>query len=454
MDELNEQVIAATQLVSDNLRSGQDTAFQDNFNALHDYEKGQVYANLAPDLRPIAWRLLSIEDLGIVFDNIDADIDDILALLLEMPPKRAAQVLQNMYADNEADILQAMNERQLAAYLNLLPKAEATEMRQLLDYDDKTAGALMSTDFVTVHETLTIGEVMRWVKKQAEEAESINYIYVLDQQERLVGVLSLRDLITHPDSQLILDITNTRVISVAAADDQQDVIKLMADYNFLALPVVDDNQHLLGVITVDDIVDAMDEEAVADYSGLAAVNVSDVNDSPWHSAIKRIPWLVALLVLGMGTATLIDHFDALVKQASILAVFISLVTGTAGNAGTQAIALAVRRLAVSEDTKISRVIVSEVITGLMVGLVTGLTILVMIGLWKQDWILGLIVGGAMGIAIVVANLAGNLIPIFIDKIGLDPAVASGPFITTLSDLTSVLIYFSIAQVFISHFVGG
>jgi len=211
---------------------------------------------------------------------------------------------------------------------------------------------------------------------------------------------------------------------------------------------------LLGVITVDDIVDVIDEEAVEDYSGLAAVNVSQINDTPWHSAIKRIPWLIALLVLGMATATLISSYDQLVQQASILAAFISLITGTAGNAGTQALALAVRRIAVGSDNSGWKNFVSEILAGIIVGIATGCSVFVIVAIWKHNSILGLAVGLAMTMAIIVANLAGYLIPVLIDKMGFDPAVASGPFITTLSDLTSVLIYFNVAQLFISHFVGS
>ncbi|ORI78592.1 magnesium transporter, partial [Leuconostoc mesenteroides subsp. mesenteroides] len=204
----------------------------------------------------------------------------------------------------------------------------------------------------------------------------------------------------------------------------------------------------------DDIVDVIDEEAVEDYSGLAAVNVSQTDDTAWHSAIKRIPWLIALLLLGMSTATLISSFDGLVRKASILAVFISLITGTAGNAGTQALALSVRRLAVGSSNSAVKNFLSEILAGFLVGTATGFSVFLIVTFWKHNYQLGLAVGIAMAVAIMVANLAGYLIPELIDKLGMDPAVASGPFITTLSDLTSVLIYFNIAQLFISHFTGA
>ena len=450
IEELNQTI----KHLSDLIQSGQDNTFIDSFEALHEYEMAQAYAGLPEQFRSVAWRLLSDDILASVFDNLDVDEVDIVALLKEMPPRRGARILQEMYADNAADVLQEMPPRLVATYLSLMPKSEADEVRQLINYDEQTAGSLMSTEYLAVEENLHVDDVMHLVKKQALEAESISYVYVLDKQEHLMGVISLRDLLTHADDLPVINITNERIISVKAGDDQADVAQIVANYNFLSIPVTDDNNRLLGVITVDDIVDVIDEEAVEDYSGLAAVNVSQINDTPWHSAVKRIPWLIALLLLGMTTATLISSYDGLVRRASILAAFISLITGTAGNAGTQALALAVRRIAVGSDKNGLRDFLSEVIAGILVGIATGLSVFIVVALWKQNVVLGFAVGLAMTIAIIVANLAGYLIPVVIDKIGFDPAVASGPFITTLSDLTSVLIYFNVAQLFITHFIGG
>jgi len=454
MADQTEQLHQTIQFLADLLQSGQDSEFIESFESLHDFEMAQVYAELPEQLRAVAWRLLSIDILASVFDNLDVDEVDIVTLLKEMPPQRGALVLQRMYADNAADLLQEMPDRLVATYLSLMPKSEADDVRKLINYDDQTAGSLMSTEYLAVEEDLHVDEVMRLVKKQALEAEAISYVYVLDFQDQLSGVISLRDLLTHPDDLAVSEITNDRIISVKAGDDQEDVAQIVADYNFLSIPVTDDNNRLLGVITVDDIVDVIGEEAVEDYSGLAAVNVSQINDTPWHSAIKRIPWLIALLLLGMATATLISSYDDLVRQASILAAFISLITGTAGNAGTQALALAVRRIAVGSENSGFKTFFSEIIAGINVGVATGLAVFLIVAVWKQNSILGLAVGIAMTVAIIVANLAGYLIPVLIDKMGFDPAVASGPFITTLSDLTSVLIYFNVAQLFISHFIGS
>ena len=261
-------------------------------------------------------------------------------------------------------------------------------------------------------------------------------------------------MIINDEDTMIADILNERVMSVHVGDDQEDVAQTFRDYDFLALPVTDYDDHLLGIVTVDDIIDVIDDEAASDYSGLAGVNVEEVSENPIKASSRRLPWLITLLFLGMATASLISHYEELVSEASILAVFISLITGTAGNAGTQSLAVAVRRLAINDDKENSfmKTVVGEVLTGLFTGAITGLTIFAIVAVWKQNPILGFVIGMAMMCAITVANLAGSLIPMLMDKLGFDPAVASGPFITTLSDLTSVLIYFNIASLFMNYFI--
>ena len=219
--------------------------------------------------------------------------------------------------------------------------------------------------------------------------------------------------------------------------------------------MTDYDGKLIGIITVDDIIDVIDEESAEDYSGLAGVDTDEETNSPIKAAINRLPWLIVLLLLGMSTTTLISHYESMIGEASILAIFISSITGTAGNAGTQSLAVAVRRLAEKEEDQPSwyKQFLTEFSTGLLTGFVTGLTICLIVGIWKQNFVLGFVIGMAMMCAITVANLAGSFIPNLMDRIGVDPAVASGPFISTLSDLTSVLIYFNIAKLFMQFLMG-
>jgi magnesium transporter len=313
----------------------------------------------------------------------------------------------------------------------------------------------MTTEYVSIFANQTVKSAMTVLKQQAADAETIYYLYVVNKEKQLLGVVSLRDLVVSKDDHLINDLINDHIIKLQADDDRDKVAQTFRDYDLLAIPVVGNDNEMLGIVTVDDVIDVIDEEAATDYSGLAGVDTEEVSQNPLLASSKRLPWLIALLFLGLGTASLINHFDTLVAQASVLAVFVSLITGTAGNAGTQSLAVAVRRLALHDDesdNSFFKMILSEILTGMITGLVTGVTIFAVVSLWKGNIILGFAVGMAMFAAITVANLAGSLIPILMDRLGFDPAVASGPFITTMSDLTSVFIYFNIASLFINSFM--
>lgn len=454
MDE-NQELLVQFEKLRTNLIQNNIQAFREGFLDLHIYEQGQFYQSLEENERQLVYSLLSPKELADMFDVIEEDNENMTKYLSEMRPNYAAEMLAEMYTDNAVDLLNTLDKKQIAKYLSLMTNEDAREIKELLHYEDDTAGSIMTTEFVSIVANQTVRSAMYVLKHEAAVAETIYYIYVVDNENKLVGVISLRDLIVNEDDTMISDVMSERVISVHVGDDQEDVAQTFRDYDFLALPVTDYDDHLLGIVTVDDIIDVIDDEAASDYSGLAGVNVEEISENPIKASSRRLPWLITLLFLGMATASLISHYEELVSEASILAVFISLITGTAGNAGTQSLAVAVRRLAMNDDKERSflTIVTGEVLTGLVTGAITGLTIFAIVAVWKQNPILGFVIGMAMMCAITVANLAGSLIPMLMDKLGFDPAVASGPFITTLSDLTSVLIYFNIASMFMSYFIG-
>ena len=276
---------------------------------------------------------------------------------------------------------------------------------------------------------------------------------MIDDEKKLVGVISLRDLIVSDDEMMIGEIMNDRVVSVSVGEDQEEVARMMRDYNFLALPVIDFQHHLLGIITVDDIIDVMEEEASDDYSKLAGVSDMDhVDRNPFSAAKKRLPWLIILLFLGLFSASLIGQFEEALSQKAILAIFIPLIAGMAGNSGTQALAVVVRGIATGdlEQTSKWKLILREGGTGIITGATCATLISIVIFLWQGDLYLGFLVGISILSTIIVATLAGTLVPLLMHKIKIDPAVASGPFITTISDLISILIYFGMATIFMGY----
>ena len=428
--------------------------FREEFLSHPLYEQAQIYRSLPADMRMVMYNYLSPKEMSDMFEILEEDVESVEAYILEMNKQYAADMLANMYTDNAVDMLQQLEENTVPEYLKLMDSEQASNIREMIDYETDTAGALMTTEFISIRSNQTVRSAMALLKTLAKDAETIYYIYVVGNAGELVGVLSLRDLIVNPEKEMIYDIMSDRIVTVNVHDDQQDVALMARDYDFLALPVVDDHNTLLGIITVDDILDVMHEEATSDYSGLAAVDVDELTVNPFQSAAKRLPWLITLLVLGMGTSTLISNYEGLIADAAVLSVFVTLITGTAGNAGTQSLAIAVRKIGSPKSMQQNwlSMIGQEMTTGIISGVVTGLAIFLIVGFWQSNWILSAIIAFSMFAAITVANLAGSLIPLLMDRIGFDPAVASGPFISTFSDLTSVLIYFNIAKHFLDLIV--
>ncbi|MCA0969571.1 magnesium transporter [Halobacillus litoralis] len=424
--------------------------FRAEFLELHPYDQAKIFSDLEVDVRMQIYTYLSPEEIADVMEHID--YEEIEPFFTEMDPRFAAQVFADMSTDDAVDILNELEKEKVASFLTMMENEAAQEIKDLLHYEEKTAGSIMTTEFVVVNATMTIREAMVHLRREAPDAETIYYTYVIDEDKKLAGVISLRDLIVSEEEWLISDVMNERVVSVSVGEDQEEVARMVRDYDFLALPVVDFQNHLLGIITVDDIMDVMDEEANEDYSKLAAVsNVDSPDENAFDSAKKRLPWLVILLFLGSLTASLIGRFESTLSVYPILAVFIPLIAGMAGNTGTQALAVAVRGIATGEIDKQgkAKMMVREAGTGLITGVSCGVIITLIVYFWQGNLFLGMLVGLSILLTLIVATLAGSLVPLIMHRFNIDPAVASGPFITTINDIISILIYFGMATAFMN-----
>ncbi|WP_047982366.1 magnesium transporter [Ornithinibacillus contaminans] len=424
--------------------------FRQYFIEMHPYDQAQFFMEMEATDRMLIYNYLSPEEVAGIMEHIE--LEEIQPFFTEMDPRFASMVFAEMSTDDAVDILNEMEKDKVVSFLTIMNDDAAGEIKDLLHYEEKTAGSIMTTELISVYKTQTVKDTMLQLKKDGPNAETIYYLYVVDNDKKLVGVLSLRDLIIADDDTKIETIMNDNVFSVSVAEDQEEVAKIMRDYDFLAVPVVDFQHHLLGIITVDDILDVIDEEASEDYSKLAGISDVDTPDTnPLVAAKKRLPWLIILLFLGLFTASLIGQFEETISQVTILSIFIPLIAGMAGNTGTQALAVAVRGLATGEygnEGKL-KLILREAGTGLITGTVCGIIITGVIFLWQNDIFLGILVGLSIMATLVVATLAGSLIPLIMDRLKIDPAVASGPFITTINDIISVLIYFGLATAFMN-----
>jgi magnesium transporter len=429
--------------------------FRSEFIQLHSYDQAKFFSKVEDELRIRLYHYLSPEEMAELFESLDIDEEDYQDLLAEMNPSYAAEMLSNMYADDAVDVLNELDKEQVVSYLTIMDVESAKEIKELLHYEEYTAGSIMTTEFVAISQNQTVRSAMYILKNEAPNAETIYYIYVVDEDKKLVGVISLRDLIISHDDVMISEIMSDRVMAVGVSEDQEAVARQMKDYDFLALPVVDFQHHLLGIITVDDIMDVMEEEASDDYSKLAGIaDLDSIDRNPFHAAKKRLPWLIALLFLGMFTASLIGRFEATLDKVAILAVFIPLIAGMAGNTGTQALAVAVRGIATGDLEKENKLnlIIREAGTGLITGTTCGIVVSMIVYVWKGTFFLGILVGVSVMISLFVATLAGTLVPLLMHKLKVDPAVASGPFITTINDIISILIYFGLATMFMNYLI--
>ncbi len=455
IDQNKNEVEFNEEMLREWLENDEIQMFREHFLLLHPYDQAQFYEKVDPDIRQIMYHFLSPLEMAVIFREIEAEDEDSQQFLKEMDPSYVASMLEEMYTDDAVDILNELDNKDRESYLEMMDSDTVEEINELLAYAEYTAGAIMTTEYVSVLESSTVRSAMAVLRREAPDAETIYYLFVVDDKHRLTGVLSLRDLIIADEDELIQHVMSDRVVSVELTADQEEVAIIMKDYNFLALPVVNENQVLQGIITVDDIIDVIDEEASDDYSKLAGISdMDEINDSAFKSIKNRLPWLIVLLFLGMFTANLMSRFEDTLEQVALLALFIPLISGTSGNSGTQALAVAVRGIATGEVGETSKVklLFREMMTGLMMGLICAVVVTGIVYVWKDNLIIGLLVGSALSCSILVATLAGSFIPLLMHKMGVDPAVASGPFITTLNDVTSLLIYFSLATTFLKYIV--
>ncbi|MGM0897727.1 MAG: magnesium transporter [Bacillota bacterium] len=446
-EELNEE------LLHELLQKGDVEAFREEFLSHHPYDQASFYEKADGETRQLLYQYLSPKEMADIFEAIEVDDDEYEDLFKEMDTRYAADILSYMYTDDAVDVLNELNKDQVASYLTIMDKESAQQIKDLLHYEEYTAGSIMTTEFVAIPKNSTVRSAMNILRNAAPNAETIYYVFVIDEDRKLSGIVTLRDLIIADEDTLIESIMNDRVVSVQVSEDQEEVARMIKDYDFLALPVVDFQDHLLGIITVDDIIDVLDEEASDDYSKLAAVSDMDTFDrGPLTAAKKRLPWLILLTFLGMLTANLMGMFEATLDQVALLAVFIPLIAGMAGNSGTQALAVAVRGIAtgdIEEQSKM-KLLFREAGTGLITGVVCGIVVVGLVYFWKSELVIGMLVGTAVASSIFVSTLAGSFIPLWIHRMKIDPAVASGPFITTLNDIISILIYLGLATTFLGQ----
>ena len=416
------------------------------------------------DLAQVLDRFLPLEQLRLLglFGDDERQAEVVASLPLahaaelveSLDLERAVAVLREMSGDDRADILGELDEELAHEILAAFPAEESDEVADLLRYDEATAGGIMSPDVLAIAQEVTASEAIRIVQ-ESPDVEMAFYIYVVDDHYNLVGVVSLRQLVTSKPNVPLKECMNPQVVSVRTEEDQEEVARIVSRYDLLAVPVVDDTNTLVGVVTVDDVIDVLREEATEDILKMAGAGEQlDDRQSVFGSVLRRAPWLAVAWGGGLVASIIIGRFESMLKEYVALVGFLPVIIGMAGNVGTQSLAIVVRGLATRRiDVKqFWRVFGRETSVGILLGLLYGAAL----GAWgfvtmhtapgANVLLLAAVVGSASAIAMVIAAAVGATMPLILARIGVDPAVATGPFVTTAIDILGVIVYFNIVHV--------
>ncbi len=377
------------------------------------------------------------------------DREDLLAVL---HPEKGAELLHELPDDDAADLIGELEPEDRRRILEALPLDEAGDLRGLLLYHEETAGGLMTTEFVSVESTLSAREALDSVRIQGREVEDFYTVFVVDERRRLVGTLRLDDLVTADPDHRIEDLVEPVAASVLPDLDQEEVGRLMSRYNMVAIPVVNEFGVLLGRITFDDVIDVLEAEQTEDILLMAGMgHDEEALRHTWYESVRaRLPWLFVNLLTAFAAAGVVYHFQQTIANSAIVAVFMPIIAGMGGNAGTQALAVAVRSIAVEGPSSRSmEVVIREVVVGLINGLALGaVTALVAWVIPNTNPRLGLVVLAAMWGNLVVAGFAGSFVPAVLDRLGIDPAIASSIFVTTFTDMCGFFLLLGLASAYL------
>ena len=371
------------------------------------------------------------------------------------PELEQYKIVNEMTSDEIADLLSNFDPKRITRFLANIGKEAAEDVKELLTYEDDTAGGLMASEFVAINETMNVKETLKYLQSAVLDVESAYYLYVLDEKDILKGIISLRELVISTFDTKIGEIMHENVKSVPLEMDQEEVATLFEKYGFQAMPVVDEKGKMLGIITVDDIIEVVREEATEDIFRLAGVNEGEVIDGSTFASVKsRLPWLSVNLVTAILAGATVGIFSDTIDKVVILAAFNPIIAGMGGNAGTQSLTLIVRGIALGEFTKenAKAVFRKEILVGLVNGLAIGILIAAIGMLWSRKPVFGIVVGVSMLGNMCVATIVGYLVPVALKKLKVDPALASAVFVTTFTDVCGFFFFLGLATLMLKYLI--
>lgn len=441
----NELIEKVSQLIS----KRKNSEIKKIVDGFHYADLAEIIDELDENQRIYLIKLIDSDKTSDILTELDEDVRE--KILKTLSPKEIAGEIKEMDSDDAVDILDELTDERKEKVISLIKDDNITEnIRELLSYDEDSAGGLMAKELISVYENWSVLKCLREIRKQAENITRVHSIYVLNQKNELIGRLSLKDLITSPSKSKIKQIYIPKVDFVHVNDSGEEVAKIMSKYDLEAIPVVDDQKQLQGRITIDDIVDLIKDEAEEDYLLAAGIsNDVEADDSIFELTKARLPWLILGLFGGLGSVFILESYESIMSTKSLRALFFytPLIAAMAGNVGVQSSAIVVQGLAndVIKDSLISRLF-KEISLTILNGIILGGLIILFGLIIEQPIDMSITISVSMILVIIVAALIGTSVPIILNRLGIDPAIATGPFITTGNDIIGILLFFYIAKI--------
>lgn len=442
--KLTDELVAEIEQLIESQRNTELVSLMDD---VHYADVAEIINELNEDEATYLIKLLESDKTSDVLTELDEDVRE--SILNNLSAKEIAEELDELDTDDAADIIGELpNDIVQEVISEIEDRDHAKDIVDLLRYDENSAGGLMAKELVKVRENWDVLKCVKEMRSQAENVTRVHSIYVVDKEDKLIGRLSLKDLLTTSTRTHIADVYIPKVDSVNVNEKPEEVAKIMSKYDLEAIPVVDEIGRLVGRITIDDIVDVIREEADKDYQMAAGISQDvEADDSIWQLTRARLPWLFLGLIGGVGAAAIMGGFEEMISKHAILFFFTPLIAAMAGNVGVQSSAIIVQGLA-NDDLKgsVGSRLIKEMLLALLNGVILAAILLLFTWFWKGDFLTALAISISLVAVILVAGFIGTFIPLFLHKRGIDPAIATGPFITTSNDIFGILIYFWIAKV--------
>ncbi|QQL51108.1 magnesium transporter [Mucilaginibacter ginkgonis] len=420
---------------------GDDAEILKVLEEYHASEIAILFERLNPDQRQKIINVLPADVASEIISEMDEE-DHPEQILFNLHPEKRSEIIEELDYDDATDIISQLEVHEQQEVLEDLDQEDATNIRTLLTYEEDTAGGLMNSDVIKINVSLNKKDALDEVIRLSEEIEEFYTIYAVDDYDTLQGIVSLKDIIKARPETMVADLMKTDYVFVRADVDQEEVAKLISQYNLTSIPVVNDYLKLLGRITVDDIIDVLEAESTEDILKISGVSEDEELSGNWKDAVKsRLPWLVINLGTAFLAASVIRHFAGLEAKLPIIAAYMTIIAGMGGNAATQALAVTVRRISLNDltDAQAYRTVLKEFTVGLINGAANGIIVLVVALWYDANPLLGLVLFLAMTGNLIVAGLTGATIPLVLKRVGIDPAVASSIIITTFTDCIGFLL---------------